>query len=57
MAKIRDLRNIHKAVSDDKVPPFFSSVSGSVNKAEISIIRNKIKSYNQPQRNHNTLIR
>ena len=41
MAKVRDLRDFYKTVtkknngkSDDKVPPFLSSASGSVNQAE-----------------------
>ena len=41
MAKVRDLRGFYKTVtkknsgkSDDKVPPFLSSASGSVNQAE-----------------------
>ena len=42
--------------SDDKVPPFLSSASGSVNQAEISIINNEIKSNTQPQKNHNTSV-
>ena len=41
---------------DDKVPPFLSSASGSVNQAEISIINNEIKSNTQPQKNHNTSV-
>ena len=56
MAKVRDLRDFYKTVtkknngkSDDKVPPFLSSASGSVNQAEISIINNEIKSYTQPK--------
>ena len=56
MAKIRDLRDFYKTVtkknngkSDNKVPSFLSSASGSVNQAEISIISNEIKSYIQPQ--------
>ena len=54
MAKVRNLRDFYKTVtkknngnSDDKVPPFLSSASGSVNQAEISIISNKTKSYTQ----------
>ena len=42
--------------SDDKVPPFLSSASGSVNQAEISIINNDIKSNTQPQKNYNTSV-
>ena len=42
--------------SDDKVPPFLSSASGSVNQAEISIINNEIKSNTQPQKNYNTSV-
>ena len=56
MAKVRDLRDFYKTVtrknngkSDDKVPPFLSSASGSVNQAEISIISSEIKSYTQPR--------
>ena len=61
MAKIRDLRDFYKAVtkknngkSDNKVPSFLSSASGSVNQAEISIISNEIKSYTQPRKNYST---
>ena len=61
MAKVRDLRDFYKTVtkknngkSDDKVPPFLSSASGSVNQAKISIISNEIKSYTQPRKNYNT---
>ena len=60
MAKVRDLRDFYKTVkknngkSDDKVPPFLSSASGSVNQAKISIIGNEIKSYTQPRKNYNT---
>ena len=50
MAKVRGLRNFYKTVtkksngkSDDKIPPFLSSASGSVNQAEISIISSEIK--------------
>ena len=63
MAKVRDLRGFYKTVtkknsgeSDDKVPPFLSSASGSVNQAEISIINNEIKSNTQPQKNYNTSV-
>ena len=63
MAKVRDLRDFYKTVtkknngkSDDKVPPFLSSASGSVNQAEISIISNEIKSYTQPRKSYNTLV-
>ena len=63
MAKVRDLRDFCKTVtkknngrSDDKVPPFLSSASGSVNRAEISIISNEIKSYTQPRKNYNTSV-
>ena len=45
MAKVIDLRDFYKTVtkkdngkSDDKVPPFLSSASGSVNLAEISLV-------------------
>ena len=58
MAKVRDLRDFYKTVtkknngkSDDKVPPFLSSASGSVNQAEISIISNETKSCTQPRKN------
>ena len=61
MVEVRDLRDFYKKVtkknngkSDDKVPPFLSSASGSVNQAEISIISNEIKSYTQPRKNYNT---
>ena len=54
-AKVRDLRDFYKTVtkksngkSDEKVPPFLSSASVSVNQAEISIISNEIKSYIRP---------
>ena len=54
MAKVINLRDFYKTVTkknnrnfDDKVPPFLSSASGSVNQAEISIISNKTKSYTQ----------
>ena len=63
MAKARDLREFYKTVtkknngkSDDKVPPFLSSASGSVNQAEISFISSEIKSYNQPRKNYNTSV-
>ena len=46
MAKVRDLREFYKTVtqknngkSDDKVSPFLSSASGSINQAEINIYR------------------
>ena len=62
-AKVRDLRDFYKRVtkknngkSDDKVPPYLSSASGSVNQAKISIISNEIKSYTQPRKNYNTSI-
>ena len=52
MAKVRDLRDFYKTVmkknngkSDDKLPPFLSSASGSGNQAEIPIISNEIKPY------------
>ena len=58
MAKIRDLRDFYKTVtkknngkSDNKVPSFLSSASGSVNQAEISIISNETKSCTQPRKN------
>ena len=63
MTKARDLRNFYKTVteksngkSDDKVPPFLSSASGSVSEAEICIINNEIKSYTQPRKNYNTSV-
>ena len=50
MAKVRALRGFYKTVtkknngkSDDKVPRFLSSASGSVNEAQTSIISNDIK--------------
>ena len=61
IANVRDLRDFYKNVmkknngkSDDKVPPFLSSSSGSVNQAEISIVSNEIKSCTQPRKNYNT---
>ena len=63
MAENRDLRDFYKTVtkknkgkSDDKVPPFLCSASGSVNQAEISIISNEIKSYTQSRKNYNTSV-
>ena len=63
MANVRDLRDFYKTVtkknsrkSDDKVPTFLSSASGSVNQAEISMISNEIKSYTQPRNNYNTSV-
>ena len=63
MAKVRDLRDFYKTVtkknngkSDDKVSPFLSSASGSVNQAQASIISNDIKSYTQPRKNYNTSV-
>ena len=63
MAKVRDLRDFYKTVtkksngkSDEKVPPFLSSASASVNQAEISIISNEIKSYIRPRKNYNTSV-
>ena len=60
MAKVRDLRDFHKTVmkknngkSDDNVPPFLSSASGSINQTKISIISNEIKSCTQPRKNYN----
>ena len=60
MAKVRDLRDFHKTVmkknngkSDDKVPRFLSSASGSVNESQTYIISNDIKSYTQPRKNDN----
>ena len=60
MAKVRALRDFHKTVtkknngkSDDKVPRFLSSASGSVNEAQTYIISNDIKSYTQPRKNDN----
>ena len=63
MAKVRNLRDFYKTVtkknngnSDDKVPPFLSSASGSVNQANISIISNETKSYTQHRKNYNTSV-
>ena len=63
IAKVRDFRDFYQKVtkknngeSDDKVPPFLSSASGSVNQGEISIISNEIKSYTQPRKNYNTSV-
>ena len=63
MSKVRDLRNFYKTMmkksnrkSNDKVPSFLSSASGSVNEAEISIISNEMKSYIQPRKNYNTSV-
>ena len=63
MAKVRALRGFYKTVtkknngkSDDKVPRFLSSASGSVNEAQTSIISNDIKSYTQPRKNYNTSV-
>ena len=63
MARFRDLRDFYQTVTkknngkyDDKVPPFLSSASGSVNQAEISIISNEIKSYTQPRKNYITSV-
>ena len=63
MAKVRDLRDFYKTMtkknnvkSDDKVPPFLSSTSGSDNQAEISIISNEMKSYTQTRKNYNTSV-
>ena len=42
--------------SNDKVPSFLSSASGSANEAEISIISNEKKSYIQPRKNYNTSV-
>ena len=63
MTKARDLRNFYKTMakksngkSDDKVPPFLSSASGSVSEAEICIINNEIKPYTQPRKNYNASV-
>ena len=64
MAKVREMINFYKTVpkkcngkSDDNVPPFLSSASGSVSQAEISYITiNEIKSYTQPRKNYNTSV-
>ena len=63
MAKVRDLRDFYKTVmkknngkSDDKLPPFLSSASGSGNQAGISIISNEIKPYTKPRQNYNTSV-
>ena len=63
LAEVGDQRNFYKTVakknnekSDNKVPWFLSSASGSVNQAEMSIIRNEIKSYTQPRKNYNTSV-
>ena len=63
LAEVGDQRNFYKTVakknnekSDNKVPWFLSSASGSANQAEMSIIRNEIKSYTQPRKNFNTSV-
>ena len=53
---ICDMTKKNNGKSDDKVPPFLSSASGSVIQAEISIISNEIKSYTQPRKNYNTSV-
>ena len=63
VAKVRNLRDFYKTVtkknnekSVDNVLPFLSSASDSVNRAEISIISNEIKSHTQPRKNYNTSV-
>ena len=56
IARARDLQDFYRPVvkkSDDKVPSFLSSTSGSVIQAEISIINNEIRSKFQLRKNYN----
>ena len=59
IAKVRHLQDFYKPIvkkSNGKVPPFLLPASGSVNQAEISIIRDEIRSKVQPQKNYTSSI-
>lgn len=55
MSNTRDIRNFFKT-SNNKIPPFVTSASGSLNQAEIHAISEEVKSSVQTRKHYNTSV-
>ena len=55
MSSTRDIRDFYKA-SNNKIPPFSTSASGSLNQAELHAISDEVKSSVQPRKHYNTSV-
>ena len=55
MSNTRDIRNFFKT-SNNKIPPFVTSASGSLNQAEIHAISEEVKSSVQTRQHYNTSV-
>ena len=55
MLNTGDIRNFFKA-SNNKIPPFVTSASGSLNQAEIHAISEEVKSSVQTRKHYNTSV-
>ena len=55
MSNTRDIRNFFKP-SNNKIPPFVMSASGSLNQAEIHAISEEVKSSVQTRKHYNTSV-
>ena len=53
MSNTRDIRNFFKT-SNNKIPPFVTSASGSLNQAETHAISEEVKSSVQTRKHYNT---
>ena len=55
MSSTRDIRDFYKT-SNNKIPPFLTSGSGSLNQAELHAISEEVKSSVQPRKHYNTSV-
>ena len=55
MSSTRDIIDFYKT-SNNKIPPFLTSASGSLNQAELHAISEEVKSSVQPRKHYNTRV-
>ena len=55
MSSTRAIRDFYKT-SNNKIPPFLTSASGSLNQAELHAINEEMKSGVQPRKHYNTSV-
>ena len=53
MSSTLDIRDFYET-SNNKIPPFLTSASGSLNQAELHAIGEQVKSSVQPRKHYNT---
>ena len=55
ISSTRDIRDFYKT-SNNKIPPFLTSASGSLNKTELHVISEEVKSSAQPRKHYITSV-